>query len=510
MLTIHGAKLRTCEGWNRRAVLQAGGAGLLGMSLPRLLAAEAAADSGPKPTAKSVIFLMLFGGPSQLETFDLKPNAPEQIRGPFKPIACRTPELLIGEHLPKTAAISDKFCVIRSMSHSFNDHSGGGHYLQTGRRWHVPIGGGFSPTPRDWPSIGSIVEYLEQRKQGLDRSLASYMVVPNTLGRLQEKGQYPRPGEHAGWLGPRFNPLTTQIEKKSLTDNPYWRDCSDEELNYQIAGLAPREGMTLDRLNGRHSLLDQFNLERRRLDELLAGGQSNAAHVANSGGPVDSAGSLAASPGRPAAMASFEAFRQRALALVTSNKTREALDIRREPAALRDRYGRHLFGQSVLMARRLVEAGVRYVTVHYDCVDGYSWDSHRNSDDVKKHLLPTFDQAYSALIQDLEERGLLQETLVVATGEMGRTPRANAQWGRDHWSTLFSNVLAGGGVAGGRIYGKSDKDAAYAMEKPVSPEDLAATVYHAMGIDHELRVPNAENRPTPVVEGGTPVLGVFG
>jgi uncharacterized protein (DUF1501 family) len=211
-----------------------------------------------------------------------------------------------------------------------------------------------------------------------------------------------------------------------------------------------------------------------------------------------------------AAMASFEAFRQRAFALVTSNKTREALDLRSEPAALRDRYGRHLFGQSTLMARRLVEAGVRYVTVHYDCVDGYSWDSHRNSDDVKKHLLPTFDQAYAALIQDLEERGLLQETLVVATGEMGRTPRANAQWGRDHWSTLFSNVLAGGGVAGGRIYGKSDKDAAYAIEKPVSPEDLAATIYHALGIDPELRVANAENRPTPIVEGGSPVLGVFG
>jgi hypothetical protein len=521
MLTIHGAKLRTCEGWSRRALLQAGGAGLLGMSLPKLLAAEAAAQArtrtgtaaetasgpGPKPTAKSVIFLMLFGGPSQLETFDLKPNAPEQIRGPFKPIACRTPELLIGEHLPKTAAISDKFCVIRSMSHSFNDHSGGGHYLQTGRRWHVPIGGGFSPTPRDWPSIGSIVEYLEQKKLGLDRALASYMVVPNTLGRLQEKGQYPRPGEHAGWLGPRFNPLTTQIEKRSLTDNPYWRDCSDDELNYQIAGLAPREGMTLDRMSRRHSLLDQFNLERRRLDGLLVNGTS----VGGVAGVSSELSGSSDSGGRsPTAMASLEAVRQRAFALVTSDKTREALDIRREPASLRDRYGRHLFGQSTLMARRLVEAGVRYVTVHYDCVDGYSWDSHRNSDDVKKHLLPTFDQAYSALIQDLEERGLLQETLVVATGEMGRTPRANAQWGRDHWSTLFSNVLAGGGVAGGRIYGKSDKDAAYAVDKPVSPEDLAATIYHALGIDHELRVPNAENRPTPIVEGGSPVLGVFG
>jgi uncharacterized protein (DUF1501 family) len=162
------------------------------------------------------------------------------------------------------------------------------------------------------------------------------------------------------------------------------------------------------------------------------------------------------------------------------------------------------------MARRLVESGVRFVTVHYDCVDGYSWDSHRNSDDVKKHLLPTFDQAYAALLGDLGERGLLDETLVVATGEMGRTPRANANWGRDHWSTLFSNVVAGAGIPGGQAYGRTDKDAAYAVEKPVTPEDLAATVYHALGIDHELRVMNAENRPTSIVDGGAPVTGLWG
>lgn len=482
MLTIQGSIRRTCDGANRRELLQAGGAGLLGLSLPQLLAAESA-GLAHRPRAKSVIFLMLFGGPSQLETWDMKPDAPEQIRGPFRPIACRTEGLRIGEHLPKMAAISDKFTVVRTMTHSFNDHSGGGHYLQTGRRWHVPIGGGFSPTPRDWPSIGSIVEYVEQRRVGLDQPLPSYMVVPNSLGRLQEKGQYPRPGEHAGWLGRRYNPLTTQIEKKSLTDNPYWRDCADEELVYQIAGMAAREGISLERLQGRQSLLEQFNAELRRLD-------ASGMHNVNASG--------------------FAAFRQRAVALVTSPKTREALDIRRESAAVRDRYGRHLFGQSVLLARRLVEAGVRYVTVHYDCVDGYSWDSHRNSDDVKKHLLPTFDQAYSALIADLDERGMLDETLVVATGEMGRTPKGNAQWGRDHWSTLFSNVLAGGGIARGRLYGQSDKDAAYALEKPVSPEDLAATIYHALGIDHELRVPNAENRPTPIVEGGSPVLELFG
>ncbi len=477
MLTIRGAVRRTCDGIGRREILQAGGAGLLGLSLPKLLAAEAQTGA-PHAKAKSVIFLLLFGGPSQLETFDMKPDAPDQVRGPFKPIASRTPELLISEHLPHTAQVSDKYCVVRTMTHSFNDHSGGGHYLQTGRRWHVPIGGGFSPTPKDWPSIGSIVEYVDQQKQGLTSSLPSYMVLPNSLGRLQEAGQYPRPGEHAGWLGRRYNPLTTQIDKKSLTDNPYWRDCTEDELNFQLAGMQLREGLTLDRFQQRNSLLDEFNVERRRIDQ--AGTPTN-----------------------------YDLFRQRAYALVTSERTRQALDIRREPAPLRDRYGRHLFGQATLMARRLVEAGVRFVTVHYDCVDGYSWDSHRNSDDVKKQLLPTFDQAYAALITDLQERGLLDETLVVATGEMGRTPRANPQWGRDHWSTLFSTVVAGGGIVGGRVYGKSDKEAAYAVENPVSPEDLAATIYHALGIDPELRVPDAQNRPTAIVEGGVPITALW-
>ena len=194
---------------------------------------------------------------------------------------------------------------------------------------------------------------------------------------------------------------------------------------------------------------------------------------------------------------------------MTSPRTRAALNIRAESAEVRERYGRHLFGQSALMARRLVEAGVRYVTVHYDCVDGYSWDSHRNSDDVRRHLLPTFDQACSALLTDLDERGLLQETLVVAVGEMGRTPKANPQWGRDHWSTLFSGLVAGAGIPGGTLYGASDKDAAFPVDTPVRPEDLAATVYYAMGIDPELRVPNAENRPVPVVDDGIPVTALW-
>jgi hypothetical protein len=461
-------------------VLHAAGAGLLGLSLPRVLAAQehSASDASRPARAKSVIFLLLFGGPSQLETFDLKPEAPEKIRGPFKPTACRTSGLLICEHLPKLANISDKFSVVRTMTHDFNDHSGGGHYIQTGRRWHIPIGGGFNQTPNDWPAMGSVVEYMSQREPGgLSRPMPSYAVTPNRLGRLEQQGQYIRPGEYAGWLGRAYNPLTTLVDKKDDKDNPYWRDCSDEELTFAIEGLAPAKELTLDRLHSRASLLEQYDGGRRALDARRA--------------------------------TEFDRFRERAVALVTSSRARTALDIRQEPAASRDRYGRHLFGQATLMARRLVEAGVKFVTVHYEACDGYSWDSHLSSKDVQHKLLPTFDQAAAALIADLDERGMLEETLVVALGEMGRTPEANADWGRGHWSTNFPALLAGAGIQRGAVYGRSDKHAAYASENPVTPEDLAATIYDALGIDPELRLPDPQGRPIQIVENGRPLRELF-
>jgi Protein of unknown function (DUF1501) len=481
MFRIEGYPRSTCDGISRRALLEAAGAGLFGMSLPGLLAAEArTSPAAPGPRAKAVIFLFLFGGPSQLETFDLKPDAPERIRGPFRPIASRTPGLLIGEHLPRLAAISDKFCVVRTMTHPFNDHSGAAHYIQTGKIWHVPIGGGFNPTPGDWPAMGSVVEYLAQhRPGGGDRDMPAYAVVPNSLGRLQETGQYLRPGEHAGWLGRRYNPLTTAVDKKDPSDNPYWRPCLDAELTFAIEGLDPGEGVRLDRTNRRVSLLEQFDARRRDLD-------------------------------RTVRERDFDQFRRRALSLVVSESTRRALDIRLEPERIRDQYGRHLFGQSTLVARRLVEAGARFVTVHYDACDGYGWDSHVHSDDVRHHLLPTFDQALSALLSDLNARGLLEETLVVALGEMGRTPQPTPRWGRGHWSTLFPAVLAGAGIRGGTVFGASDKDAAHVVDHPVSPESLAATVYHALGIDHEMRVTDPLGRPVPIVDGGRPVLDLFG
>ena len=477
MLTIHGHPQRVCSGLTRREMLQAGGAGLFGVSLSRVLAAEGAAQPLTNGRAKSVLFLYLFGGPSQLETFDMKPDAPAKLRGPFQPIDSRTPELRLCEHLRRTSQISDKIAVVRTMTHPHNDHNAC-HYIQTGHPWPRTAANGsdVGATDADWPAMGSVVEYFSQHAPDANsRTFPDYIYLPNRLGHLQG---YDRTGQYAGWLGSQYNALATDIRKRDAKDNPYFRDCTDEELDFRIKGLVSTAEMPLDRLDRRRSLIAQFDAQRRFLE--------------SSG-----------------AMQAYGPIRQRALSLVTSEHIRSALDIRREPAALRDRYGRHLFGQSTLMGRRMIEAGSRFVTVLWDAPDGYSWDSHRSSKYLEKSLIPGFDQAFSALIEDLEERGLLDETLVVAVGEIGRTPKPNATWGRGHWSFCFPAVLAGAGIRGGIVYGRSDKDAAWPADRAVSPEDLAATIFHALGLDPETHVPDPQGRPTILVDGGRPLLELF-
>ena len=478
MLEIHGRPKQVCSGLRRRELLQAAGTGLFGLSLPRLLQAEEAQTGFlPNARAKSVMFLFLFGGPSQLETFDMKPEAPSGIRGPFQPIASRTPGLLMCEHMPRLAKISDRFCVVRSMTHPHNDHNAC-HYIQTGHKWTRTAASGNDVNARDtdWPSMGSIVEYVAQHSTGQEnRALPDYVYLPNRLGHIQG---YDRTGQYAGWLGNAYNGLATDVRKRHSTDNPYFRDCTDDELDFRVKGLMSKTEMSLDRLNRRVSLLDQFEARRRRLDRL---------------GAVESYGRI----------------RQQAVALAASESIRTALDLRREPAKLRDRYGRHLFGQATLMGRRMIEAGSRFVTVLWDAPDGYSWDSHRNSEDVRDYLIPGFDQAFAALIGDLEDRGLLDETLVVAIGEIGRTPKGNQQWGRGHWSHCFSAVLAGAGIRGGITFGESDRHAAYPVDSPVSPEDLAATIYTSLGISPRLRLPDRLGRPVDIVDGGRPLVELF-
>ena len=471
MLNILGNPTNVCGGITRRHVLQAG-TGLLGVSLPQILAAE---DASPilNPRARSVLFVFLFGGPSQLETFDMKPEAPDGIRGPFRPIASRTPGLRVCEHLPQLASMSDKYCVVRTMTHRRNDHNAA-HIIQTGRPMPVAQRGaaGVDASDSDWPAMGSVIEYLDQHS-GQPRDFPSYVYLPNRLGHLQG---YDRLGQYAGWLGRSYNALATDIRKRDGRDNPYFRNCGDDELDFRIQGLDHHPTMTVDRLNRRETLLQQLEQQQRLLDN----------------------------------QATHDEFRARALSLVTSERMRTALDIRQESSRLRDRYGRHLFGQSCLMGRRMIEAGARFVTVLWDAPDGYSWDSHRNSTDVRNHLLPGLDQGLSALLTDLETRGLLEETMVVCLGEMGRTPRGNASWGRDHWSYCFPVLLAGAGIRCGVVFGTSDNQAAYPVEHPVSPADLSATIFRALGINPDHRIRDAQGRPVPLVEDGEPLVRLFG
>jgi uncharacterized protein (DUF1501 family) len=484
MFAILSHPRQVCSGLTRRELLQAAGTGLFGLSLPKVWAAEAA-QPVRKARAKSVLFVFLFGGPSQLETFDMKPDAPSAIRGPFRPITARTPGLRICEHLPLLAQGSDRYCVVRTLNHPHNDHNAC-HYIQTGHP--MPPGqrgaAGVDATDQDWPAMGSVVEYLDQRAAGTKpMAIPSYVYLPNRLGHLEG---YDRSGQYAGWLGRAYNAVATDIRKRNALDNPYFRDCTGAELTFRPPGLDPRGELTLDRLDRRQSLLEQFDARRRQLD-------------------------------RSPAVRDIDQKRARALALVTTEKMRAAFDLRREQDQLRDRYGRHLIGQSALMARRLIEAGARFVTLLWDnAVRGESrsgWDSHESLEAVmKNHLLPRLDQGLSALLEDLGARGLLDETLVVCAGEIGRTPLYQNRGkldGRDHWSYCFPCLLAGAGIRGGITYGRSDKDAAYPKERPVSPEDLTCTIFEALGIDPHGVLQDKQGRPVALVDGGRSLHELF-
>ncbi len=340
--------------------------------------------------------------------------------------------------------------------------------------------------------MGSVVEYFEQQAAGNSvRPIPGYLYLPNRHGQIQLDGRYDRLGQYAGWLGPRHNALATRIHKKSgqkspycTGDNPYYRDCSDDELTFQFEGLSPPEGVTINRLDRRRSLLEQFEI-----------GSNEFA--------------------RTKSLTGYDSSRQSVWDMLTSSRLRDALDIRREKPALRDRYGRNLFGQSLMMGRRMLEAGARFITVIWDMSDGAAsgWDSHEQlTGSLRDCLLPGLDRGLSALLEDLQDRGLLDETLVVACGEMGRTPRflnRGSQDGRDHWSYCFPFVLAGAGVQGGTTYGRSDKHAGYPLDHPVSCPDLTATIFQSLGIDPHGFIPDRQGRPAALTDGGRPLDKVF-
>jgi hypothetical protein len=469
MITVLGSPRLSCDGVTRRETLRVGALSLLGgfFNLPSLLALERARPSGRRGRARSVILLYLQGGPATQDMFDLKPDAPVGIRGEFRPAPTSAPGVQICEHLPGMARWMHRAVIVRSVFHRGGCHNNLPMY--TG--YDVPPPDIDSARATDPPSMGSVCAYLE-RNPG---PVPPYVFLPCPLGW----GEFKRkPGFGAGFLGQRYEPLCTECT--AYVDNP-----RDRPLDLQVVrgepvfrGLELPADLTLDRLSSRRTLLQQLDDGLRRAE---------------------------AGPAR----AGYDRQQRLAFDLLTSARIRSAFDLRREPDRLRDRYGRTLFGSSTLLARRLVERGARFVNVSWDNftnrfqIAQQIWDTHaRNFPILRETNLPSLDQTYSALMEDLDARGLLDETLVVLMGEMGRTPQINGNGGRDHWTFCYSVLLAGAGVRGGSVYGASDGQAAYVRDRPVRIRDLVATIYQCLGIDPALPVYDQGRRPIPVAQGG--------
>jgi hypothetical protein len=439
---------------HRRQLLQFGSLACLGLSLPRLLAARASdAPFRPAARVRSCILLYYYGGPSHLDTWDLKPNAPAEIRGEFSPIATRVPGLHIGEHLPRTARIMDRVAVIRSMHHPMRNHNSAAVESLCGR---TPLRGDLellANDPNSSPCYGSALSYLTPPSPAMPTHVALPHVMHNVVVL---------PGQNAGFLGAAYDPFQVT------------RDPNDAE--FRVGELELAADLSQGRLEDRRTLLSRLEDPRRR----------------------DERGTMTV-------------FQQRAFELLRSDTVRRAFDVSQEPATVRERFGRNTLGQSLLLARRLVEAGVRFVNVNDKITNGQlaNWDSHENNfDRLKNDLLPPADQAFSALIEDLGDRGLLESTLVVALAEFGRTPRVNRNSGRDHWPDCFSVVLAGGGVRGGTVHGASDRFGAYPALDPVTPGDLATTIFERFGFDPATELRDLTGRPYRLAEGA-PLTRLF-
>jgi len=471
-------------------MLRAGGLGAAGLTLADLLRFEQAAQASetPRPSsfgrAKSVILIHLYGSPSQLEWFDLKPNAPLEIRGELGGISSTLPGCDVCELFPKMASVMDRATAIRSMTHPYPIH--GVAYALTG----VPtIDLAMEITPRDprhWPFVGSVVDYVDSLRvnDGRPHDVPPNIALPFPFSS-RRVGEVPRAGPYAAFLGEQYNPVwtdyvgtanrSTYMELGALRFNDPEPYVGLERDSYFFVPSATslQPGMTLDRLNGRRSLLEQIDDGRAALE-------------------------------RAARDPQLDRYQQLAFSLLQSDKLRNALDLRREEETTRDEYGHTLFGQSCLAARRLVEAGSRVVTVMWDefGLAGHAWDTHyAQYRRLKEALAPGFDSGWQGLILDLERRGLLDETLVVCTSEHGRTPQINGVAGRDHWSRVYSTMVAGGGVKRGFVLGASDKHGGEVADRPVSPKDLLATIYHLLGIDHRLLIHDSLGRPLPLVDG---------
>jgi hypothetical protein len=465
MLSLLGRGVRLCDGLSRREVLRVGGLGFTGLMWSALLRSRLSAAEKPQSNsggsfgkAKACIVVFNYGGPSHLDVLDLKPDAPAEVRGEFKPIQTKASGVSITEHLPRLASIADRYTIIRSMTHRDNDHAIGAYLSLTG--WSHPKHDilGIEPpaSPQDMPSLGSVLSKVRPARQ----PVFSYV----TLGDLRHFGNNDGMGQYGGCLGKVHDPYTVPFKRPI-----------DQTLD--MSGVTAVLGeVNGQRVDGRRQLLDQVD---------------------------QAAPALEATEG----MRNLDGHTRRAYELLSSSASREAFNLAKEPQKITEAYGTGPFGQNCLLARRLVEAGVPMVTVY--SFGNRDWDTHgQNFRDLKQTLLPPTDQGLSALLKDLDDRGMLDETLVVWMGDMGRTPRINGGAGRDHWSFCYSIIMAGGGVQAGQVYGASDKNAAYPSTNPVSPTDIAATIYHCLGIDSMTHITDQQGRPI-VACAGKPVSAIL-
>lgn len=469
----------------RRTMVQAGAIGLLGLGmnhLSALSALAAPASNVAKGKARSVIFIFLSGGLAQHESFDMKPDAPDDVRGEFKSISTQTPGLRICEHLPELAGCSNKWALVRSLTHAHNEHSQAHHIMLTG---HSEIPAGFDPSrPRstDWPSIAALATALLPARNNLPPAL----VLPDKI--VHREGRT-IPGQFGGMLGSKADPWFLEMSPYHPADYGAYPKylfhhetgfVKDSSLKFEAPHLSLPQGLTLDRLLHRVDLRNQLEKQSAAYEK-LAGDEG------------------------------LDRYREAAISLLTNNKVHDAFSLDQADPKVLDRYGRNSFGWSLLMARRLVETGVRLIQVNLG--NNESWDTHQNAwPNLKNFLLPPMDKAVSALIQDLDASGLLDETLIVMGGEFGRTPRisklsSNVGPGRNHWGACQSILLAGGGVPGGAVIGSSDNIGAYPATDPQKPENLAATIYQALGLPREITWQDLKGRPHFLYEG-EPIKGL--
>jgi len=426
---------------NRRTFLRVGALALGGLTLPGLLKARAANGSSSS-NRKSVILVWLAGGPSHIDMYDLKPNAPVEVRGEFKPINTNVPGVQISEHLPRQAKIFDKLSVVRSATHTNAGHGMGSQWMQTGYQATIEVNDNI------YPSTGSVVSKL---KGPNEPGVPAYVNLPRKVSF-----------GNAAYLGASYNPFSP--------------DANPNDANFQVRNLRLPGRVSAERLENRKKLVSEIDTLRR---------------------DVDTKGDIGG----------FDTFYRDAMEMVTNTKAMDAFDVNKEPVKLRDRYGRNDLGQSCLLARRLVEAGVTFVTVQA----GGGWDTHGNNfTELKRRLLPQYDAGVAALVEDLHERGLSDDVLVMSMGEFGRTPKINKDAGRDHWPGAMSILYAGGGLQMGQMVGTTDSTASYPASKPYSPGCVLSTMYHVVGIDHKHVFYDDAKRPLPVLSEGDPIKELVG